>query len=65
MQAGLLTASCRLSSLAVAVTMGERNSLRRLAGVQLLNYDAAEGGQALSCLAGCTLRRLAVRPIKR
>ena len=56
---------CHLSSLAAAVTTGERDSLRRLAGAQLLDYDALGRGRALSCLAGCTLRRRAVRPMKR
>ena len=55
---------CRLSSLAAAVTTGERDSLRRLAGAQLLDYDALERGRALSCLAGCMLRRRAVRLMK-
>ena len=36
---------CRLSSLAAAVTTGERDSLRWLAGAQLLDYDALERGR--------------------
>ena len=55
---------CRLSSLAAAVTTGERDSLRRLASAQLLDYDVLESGWALSCLAGCALKRGAVRPMK-